>query len=280
MPCDSAAAGLIILGAMIRDLGNPRANSVDGHCDALLRYAQLFLGHQSAGVTGRLRSVANPRRTYQISDKTDFAERQLAFTRDGVIYRPNPQFATDWYIDGEPPPEWNHVEGHLPEEPYRQIVAQAKILPENLGKSYSGLWLAGRAAGEVSSRGICSSVRFRCQTGDHGMEKLVTVYGWSACNVSRVSFFNTLTQRPDRNSEPPCLVVADGDVPFLKAIGRPQLQQSDIVGVIHRTIERDKLEAVGSRLLRSQWYTEDLEMLRELPAVPRGISISILRRRT
>jgi hypothetical protein len=31
MPCDSAAAGLVTLGAMIRDFGNPRANDVDGH---------------------------------------------------------------------------------------------------------------------------------------------------------------------------------------------------------------------------------------------------------
>jgi hypothetical protein len=280
MPCDSAAAGLFTLGAMIRDLGNPRANSVDEHYDALLGYAQLFLEHHPAGVTGRLRSALNPHEIYQITNETDFGKRQLAFTRRGVIYRPNPQFAIDWYIDGEPPPQWNNDEGHLPREPYRQIIAEAEILPDNLGKSYSGLCLAGRATGEASSREICSSIRFRSQTGDRGLEELLTVYSWSACNISRVSFFNTFTERLDRNSAPPSLVVVDGDVPFLKAIGRVQFQQSDIVGVIHRAIERDKLEAVGSRIFPNQWYTEDPEMLRELPPVPRGISILILRRRS
>jgi hypothetical protein len=43
MPCDSAGAGLVTLGAMIRDLGNSAANDSDGHYDALLRHARQFL---------------------------------------------------------------------------------------------------------------------------------------------------------------------------------------------------------------------------------------------
>jgi hypothetical protein len=43
MPCDSAAAGLIALGALIRDLGNDTATNVNGHYEALLRYARQYL---------------------------------------------------------------------------------------------------------------------------------------------------------------------------------------------------------------------------------------------
>lgn len=43
MPCDSAAAGLIALGAMVRDLADSNANDVAGHYDKLLQYARQYL---------------------------------------------------------------------------------------------------------------------------------------------------------------------------------------------------------------------------------------------
>jgi hypothetical protein len=43
MPCDSAAAGLVTLGALIRDFGNPNANDAGTHFEALLRYARQYL---------------------------------------------------------------------------------------------------------------------------------------------------------------------------------------------------------------------------------------------
>jgi hypothetical protein len=43
MPCDSAGAGLIALGAMVHDLVDPQANDVDAHYDKLLQYARQFL---------------------------------------------------------------------------------------------------------------------------------------------------------------------------------------------------------------------------------------------
>ena len=43
MPCDSAAAGLVALGALIRDLGSDSTTNVGGHYDALLRYARQYI---------------------------------------------------------------------------------------------------------------------------------------------------------------------------------------------------------------------------------------------
>jgi hypothetical protein len=298
MPSDSAAAGLITLGALIRDLGDPQANDIDGHYDRLLAYAQQFLENclkcelpscdpnvkgcgQLKEVTGRVRSAIHPQGIYQISERTSLTERQIAFSRAGIVRMPKPQYATDWHIDGEPPPQWSNAEGELSADRYRGFVPEAPVHSENLRQSYSGLCLAGRVGGENASREICSSVRFSNGMGEFSLDDLITVHGWSACNVSRIAFFNPRTGRLDRNVATPRLVVADGDASFLDVIDRPEFRMGDIVGVTHRILERVKLETLGNKMsaLR-QWYVPDEDMLYGLPEVPRGISISILRRRT
>jgi hypothetical protein len=296
MPCDSAAAGLITLGATVRDLGNPNANNLDRHYDVLLQYARQFLeacqpctlkacdpeasgcGYHSE-VTGRVRSVESPRGTYQVSSRTDFANRQIAFARNGMTVWPKPQYATEWYIDGEPAPQLLASQGELQTAPYLQLIEGVTVLPANANKSYSGLCLAGRSAGEAPTRAACAAVSFRNGMASYLLPELLTIHGWSDCNVSRVTFFNALTERQDRLQATPALVIADGDGSFLKALARSEFRQSDVIGVIHRTMERDKLEAVGNKMLHlAQWYTQDAAFRSQLPPLPRGITLSVLRR--
>jgi len=79
---------------------------------------------------------------------------------------------------------------------------------------------------------------------------------------------------------PSRLVVADGNASFLKVIDRSNFEQSDIIAVFQRVIERDKLEELGSKLASlDQWYALDTESMGCLPPSPRGIAVSILRRR-
>lgn len=298
MPGDSAAAGLITLGALIRDLANPRANDTDGHYDRLLGYARQYVGSCricdqrcnpeskrcgfAGEATGKLRSLRPPHAGYWVSaERTDFERREIAFVRGPVTYLPNPLRATDYYIDGEPPPRWDAPEGAMSAEVFSQIVPECQIHPDNLRRSYSGLCLAGRAGGEIATREICASVRLRDNSAEHGLDGLLTIHGWSAGNVSRAAFYNTRTGELDRNVAAPNLIVADGDVSFLDTVDRREFRNGDVVGVIHRIMERDRLEAVGNKMsaLR-QWYVPDEDMLCGLPAVPRGTSIAILKRRT
>jgi hypothetical protein len=77
------------------------------------------------------------------------------------------------------------------------------------------------------------------------------------------------------------LVVADGDVSFLKVLDDSEFQRSDVIGVIQRTLERDSLESVGNRMLGlHQWYAEDIELMDQFRNIPVGISLAILRRRS
>ena len=77
------------------------------------------------------------------------------------------------------------------------------------------------------------------------------------------------------------MVVADGDTAFLRAIEAPEFRDSDVVGVIHRTVERDRLESIGTKLaeLSQQWYAPDAETLEHISPTPTGITVSALKRR-
>ncbi len=296
MPCDSAAAGLVTFGALIRDLGNPDANDIDGHFDALLRYARQYLNYCqdcssrchperigcgfASEATGWVRHQG--RRRYKISEQTDLRQRHLVYSNQGGTWWQDPRHSIDWQIDGEPPIQLSNDQGVLPEDAYSQIIEMAKINPDNLRRSFSGLCLSGRATGENATREVCTSIRFRSTLGEHNLASLLTIHGWSKSSLaSRITFFNARTEQVDRGASAPALVVADGNASFLKVIGDSKFQRSDIVGVFHRTIERNDLEALGNKIagLR-QWYIEDREMFARLPALPYSVKVLILKRRT
>ncbi|CAN5483454.1 hypothetical protein BH20ACI3_BH20ACI3_39670 [soil metagenome] len=84
-PCDSAGAGLVALGSMIRGLASPSANDVDGYHEALTRYARQYLEScrvcdmrcdpeakrcgYTAEVSGRVRYKGE--KLYTVSERTD-----------------------------------------------------------------------------------------------------------------------------------------------------------------------------------------------------------------
>ena len=302
MPCDSAAAALIALGALIRDLGNPNANDIDGHYGAMLRYAHQYLewcrdcamrcrpelkgcGY-AAEATGWVRGKREKlHRIVQISELTTWYEQAIVCldsrkSSTSCILR---QSATSWHIDGAPPPQLGlNSEMALPKNAYEQIVEATKILSGNLCKTFSGLCLAGRIAGETASREQYSKIRFKSDQGEYSLLDLLAIHEWSPSNiVSRMAFFNSRTGRLDRRACDPALVVADGAECFLKVLGETDFQRSDAIGIIHRTMERDPLEGVGNRMINLRgWYVEDSGFLGLLPVTPCGITALVLRKRT
>ena len=124
-----------------------------------------------------------------------------------------------------------------------------------------------------------SKIHFRHEGQEENLGTLLTIQDWTPKTVSRIVFYNTRTAKSDRQSGKPKIVVADGDYSFLTALDEEEFYTSDVVGVIQRTIERDRLEAIGAKLesLR-QWYNPDRLALPEHGACPRGIGYSILRK--
>jgi len=53
-----------------------------------------------------------------------------------------------------------------------------------------------------------------------------------------------------------------------------------VIGIVPRTLDRERLEAIGNRMQGlSQWYVEDSELAARNAGAPRGITLSILRQR-
>jgi hypothetical protein len=307
MPCESAGAGLVALGAMIRGLTNADANDARGYHEALLRYARQYLEScrtcemrcepqerrcgYSEEASGFVRYKDN--RIWEVSAQTELASGNIWVTRISpateriVVSRSesrwvNPKGALEWQIDGQAWPELASGSAALPREAYNSLIPTAKIVGENLRRSFSSLCLAGRAIGEAATREMYSSIRFRIGESEHTLTQLLTVNGWNTDKrASRITYFNARTEKTDRGSYPPGLVVADGDLSFLKVLSYPLFQRSDVVGVVHRAIERDNLEAVGNRLTGlHQWYEEDTDLARQLQNVPMGISVAFLKKRS
>ena len=294
MPCDSAAAGIIALGALIRDLGNPQASDLHGHYEALLSYAWQYLKHcrtcntrcqpQLRGCgfeTEAFGWLRKGRKKFQISCYTDLEQRRLVLSIPAGSWTIFPQSAIDLRIDSDPPLQLAEGASGSLGDAYASIIDNARIFSDNLRRSYSGLCFAGRIAGEAAAREMCTAIRFRCSDGIRYLSDLLTVYGWSSSNsVSRMTFFNARSEQFDRSAPAPQLVVADGHASFLKCLKHPRFQRADVIGAMQRTVDRESLEAVGSRVNQlRQWYDEDLDAVRSLGSVPNGMSVLILKKR-
>ena len=107
---------------------------------------------------------------------------------------------------------------------------------------------------------------------------MLTVFDWIEHNISRVAYFNPRTGKPDRPPSPG-VVVADGDAPFLKVLNDGRFEGSDVIGVMSRVVDRDRLDEVGAAMSKKlQWYETDEEMMRGA-GQPQGVSVSVLKRR-
>ena len=274
MPSDSAASGLVTLGAMRKCLELDDANDVSSHYGKLVSIAKSNI----AGVTLR----HNRRNGIFVFDRIDHDGpwvRQMR-SNNGLLINITRESAVNWRIDGDPPVALASGQQVPNSHLYRNLVSRgAEINAANLSESYSQICLAGRGTGEVPTKGSMEAIRFREDGAEADLSQLLTVQNWMPGTISRVMFYNSRTEVFDRQSGKPQVVIADGDTSFLKVIDGTDFQESDVVGVIHRTMERDRLEAIGTKLenLR-QWY--DHSVLEGLPQTPRGISISVLKRRS
>lgn len=194
-----------------------------------------------------------------------------------AIYRN--RSALQWYLQGEAPVVLLNGQQIPNSQLYTHLVNHGgTINPSNLSESYSEVCLASRGAGEAPTRARMAAIRFRHDGVEADLSKLLTVQSWLPGTISRILFYNTRTKEFDRQAGEPQVVIADGDTSFLNVLDGTDFQGSDVIGVVHRTMDRIKLEAIGMKLenLR-QWYYQ--AVVDGLPQTPRGIGIYVLKRR-
>lgn len=275
MPSDSAAAGLISLGAMRKCLELGDSNDLDNHFRRIASLAQ----RKVPGVVMRHASMPGK----FVIDEVD-SDGRIWVRKQSTKGRPSYQRMTlsrssalNWQFDGEAPVAILRGQQIPNADLYFHLVHNGgPIQPSNLSASDSGVCLAGSVSGGANTKNRFADIRLRHNGNEGGLCELLTVQEWMPGTVSRIMFFNSRTEEFDRTTRQPQLVIADGDACFLRLLDMPEFEQSDVIGVIHRTMERERLEAVGNRLASlRQWY--DLE---DTVSTPRGIAITSLRRAT
>jgi len=284
MPCESAGAGLVTLGAIRYRLTLADANDALSHFERIEGLAakqdgETFLRHHS--MRGRFRLDGTDQQNGWVWVREERRPGGDRAAQNGpvrhVIHRRN---ASEWRLEAEPPAET--VRGTvLPHRRFYEELVECAAAPLelNLARSDSAICLSGRVAGESVSRAAFAAIRLQCCDRVVDLAELLTVHGWSPETVSRVTFFNSRTRQLDRDTGFTSLVVADGDAAFLRVLGAPEFEQSDVIGVIHRALDRDRLESIGTKLADlCQWYVADTEMLDRVSTPPPGITLSVLQR--
>jgi hypothetical protein len=278
MPCESAAAGLIALGALRKRLEFPGADDRNAHFE---RIRSVALQGQGTVEIFDLRRKGKRRGPYFLDGAFD-EEKVWARLRSSpdLSVTVSPATAAFWQFDGEPPVEV--LDGQrLPYGPLYATIpgALAPVVEDNLSHSDSDICLAGRTAGEASTRKAMDELRFRNEHGPvASLADLLTIHSWQGATVSRLVLFNTRTERADRSCRVPRLVLADGDLSFLGALRH--FDRSDLVGVVSRTADRERLEMVGAKLVDMlQWFEGDEALALRLPPLVPGIALSVLRER-
>lgn len=307
MPCESAAAGLIALGAVIAGLASPTASDKHLHEARLLSFARQYLQFCrdckvrcfpekrgcgfSSEANGYIKhsvrrlnctELDSPTsRIYQISQQTDLGLARLVFERRGVSMAPNKEYLHEWQIRDEPPIRIHDLATPLPKHYYEEFPLGTDILHHNLRESFSGLCLAGRSKGGEDTRAAYESLRFSNRENNiFTLAEALSVDGWSKQAVSRIAFFNTRTKEADRVRKDTRLVVADGHSAFIAVCQRPEYQNAHICGVFNRSSDNDQLENLSASVAElQQWYEIDEQAMLSMPPIPTGISLVILSRR-
>ena len=227
MPCESAGAGLVTLGAIRHRLTLDDANDALSHFERIEKFAarqdaETYLRHNS--IKGRFRlDGKDPRGVWARREQRRHSDKSAQSGPPRVVILP--ANANQWRFEREAPAETVHGAGLPYGRFYEELIEGAAApLQPNLARSDSAICLAGRVAGESVSRSAFSAIRFECQDRVADLAGLLTVHRWSPETVSRVTFFNSRTRQLDRNTGFTSLVVADGDSAFLRAIDAPEFE--------------------------------------------------------
>ena len=270
MPCDSAGAGLITLGALLKYLEDPFANDLAAHsirvqneCEPLVhpRYPKK-----------RFRYIGKNEDDQDIMQEI-ISSRKTSFNGPAQ----HTLHIKDVGFEGEPFPEVS--DGN--ELPYRFIYenitgSDGVILQDNLRKTYSAVCLATRKSGMSMTRLIMESIVFHLGSISASLDQLIAIHEWSREKISRTSLYNSRTEEMDRQSVVPKLIVADGDGAFLDAIDKPLFLKSDFIAVIDRTTQRYRLEDIMNKMENmTSRYTREERIPDELQACPTGIHLAI-----
>jgi hypothetical protein len=285
-PCDSQAAGLVALGAMVTRMGQRAHDEQRRHYLRLWEFARsgrpVLLRHRVRKGLFSTRLETTPAG----SERVTIGKHEVPDSERFLLLEAN---AVEWRIDGDPVQEIRQdvTGGRIPYESFYAAITggETPILEENLARTDSRILLAGRASGLQFTYELMSSIEFELEGKRVTLAELLTISGWAPARVSWIRYRSSRRVKAgatpfDRPGGPPEIIIADGYGAFLEVLNDTECQESnaDVIGIFDRTGDADSQEALMERLTAlRQWYqpAATADVVGELPA---GISASLLQK--
>lgn len=277
-PCDSAAAGLISLGIVMRDLARQDASDEQSYAESIRSWAKQYVqccqdckqrckpkyvqcGFSEAS-TGEVfevpRGHGGHRNKFTVesldeSGTLTFREVPKANSRKApIIMRfgkaDNPDAALGrFHPQGWALPETPPNRAPLSKVSFSSLAAGWTPEPKNLTQSYSGACLVGRRAGTVETRRVLQNAGFSLHGITRDLSEMLSIMDWGEDSVSRLVFFNSRGAGGfDRQGVMPEIAVVDGARELAEVIGAPvKFGKANLIGVVPRDSDEESLESLS-----------------------------------
>ncbi len=278
MPCQTAAAGFIALGAIGKHLRVPGANDRAVHFNRIKQ-----LANQQGNAEGILDlRIQRGRKRGPYMVEGEYGPNLLwAVLQSDPTVRVTISLETSRYWKFQNEPAVQLIDGGL--LAYRDIYAALPSLPEalipdGLSTSDSSVCLSGRTMGGRATYDSYNAIRIKTTDGvPCSLAQLLTVHPWSNTQVSRIAYFNPRMKTIDRMKHAVRLVIADGADSFLSAVS--EFPTSSIWGTYDRSADHDELDQLGSKIQElTEWYKGDSDLLEGLGEIPPSLGVLALRK--
>lgn len=257
LPCESAASGLIAVGAVAGRMGVPAANDLAGHAQ---RMRERFNAGEKVRYCYRMPKSRDYRGDFFIAEWSPAG--MVAFERcDAQNSHRNltPEARLDlWHEKGRPALHVAEAGGGLQHSVlYGALLGDAaSIREESLTQTESATCLAVHVQGEASTLTRFTNLRLKVGEDYASIAELTSVAEWNPARVSRLVLFNTRTDAIDRPMVAPRLLIVDGAAAFQRVADDPRFAEADVVCAFDLLAERDEMEKMSAWADdRRQWYS-------------------------
>ncbi len=274
MPCDSPGAGLVALGAMRYYLSLAPLSSDDMHKRIRESDVLLYSGRDRFRYLGE----DEGRAVVEELIRNDYRRRTppQPIIRTALLENLNLRFENETVLASS-------TEMLQYSELYARLYDGSSVNNANLGQSHSAVCLAGKRKGLSVTTKLLHEAFFRYKDERVSLYDLLSLMNGSFDVVSRVTLYNTRTEKMDRSGEQPEIIVTDGIDAFLKIIDLKRtgkISAGKVIGVLDRTEKREKINSVRDKVSGLLDYYEyyELNSLSEISLPPKGMALATYKR--
>jgi hypothetical protein len=257
MPCESAAAGLVAVGAVARRLAVPGASDIE-NCARLMR--ERFERGEHVKYRYRTPQSKMYRGTFAITDWGTNGMVIFQRLEDKSLHQVSTPVhnLSLWHEMGTPITQVGNVGGGLRHLAIYSRIAgpDCEVIREQLGQTESCVCLGAHVQGAAATQDMFAETRLCVDSEQATIADLTSIASWNEARVSRMVVVNSRTGECDRELVSPRLLVVHGERALQRLVDNDRFSGADVVCVFDSMMERDRMEELNQWLdTRRQWFS-------------------------